>query len=75
MALSPEERVAKLEELKKTLAAYIGRERSSLDLERRLLQGYLNSQGISASSVYGASKDVLKSIALVSELLPSTDTT
>jgi len=75
MALSPQERIAKLQELRKALVAYISRERSSLDLERKLLQSYLNSQGVSASSVYGKNKDTLKSIALLSDILPSTDVT
>lgn len=70
MALTPEQVTAKLDELEKLVASTVAEKRVQLELERKLLELVLKTQGFTSVTRLSSNQDKIRSLAKASELLP-----
>ena len=75
MAANKSDRLKKIEKLEKKFFAEVSRRRERLELERKLLQMVLDTQGFKATSRRSANMDKLKGLATAKELLQGTSLT
>lgn len=71
MAITQDDKLAKLASLEKTFKAYIKERRARLEIERQFLESIAARQGITATGRRNANYNKIRSLAAVKDLIPT----